>query len=67
MLNLRERRVFGEPLALGSVLVAECALYVVVCDGEELLYRLSVAAIRGRNESLIDRGIAMQGRSTYVA
>ena len=55
-MNLRERRVFGEPLALGSILVAECALHISVCDGEELLYSLSVATMRGSDERVVDRG-----------
>jgi hypothetical protein len=55
-LNLRERRIFGEPLALGSILVTECALDVGVCDGKELLYSLSVTAMRGNDGRVVDRG-----------
>jgi hypothetical protein len=45
LLDLGERRVFVKPLALCSVLVAECALDVDVRDGKELLYNMSVAVI----------------------
>lgn len=40
LLDLKKRRVFSEPLALGGILVAERAVDVGVCDGEELLKNL---------------------------